>query len=356
MIQKHAATLTAAVALDDLTGKQAPEWILYLPVGKNTIHARMDGKPAVLDVIVDEASAIALQADLAARRQSPVMPALDFDHEGKRASGWPTEFKWDAGRGVLLRAGWTPGGKAAVEMKEYSYFSPEFAYDPATKRVLGLLATGPIGGLVNDPAFRGIGAIMARHESPPASPEANTKPLNTPNMKHEAIVKCMVDSGILTDAEAAADNAPALLTERLNALKAAKATAAQATDQSSTITALRAELAEVKEKEATAAITAAVADGRILAKDTDTQAFWKSAILADPVKATAALAKVPQSEVPKDSTLPGAEKPTGVTAKAELTQEQSAAVSARAQQIMTSSKVAFSVAWSQAESEIRAVK
>ena len=356
MNTRHAAILTSAVAIDLPASQQAPEWIVYLPAGKNTIHAKMNGKPAALEVIVDEDTATALRADLAARRKSTVMPFIDFDHEGKRASGWPTEFKWDAGRGVLLRACWTPGGKSAVANKDHNYFSPEFAYDPATKRVLGLLATGPIGGLVNDPAFRGIGAIMARHESPPASPETETKPLNTPNMKHEAIVKCMVDSGILTDAEAAADNAPALLTERLNALKAAKATAAQATDQSSTITALRAELAEVKEKEATAAITAAVADGRILAKDTDTQAFWKSAILADPVKAQAALAKVQPVTVPADSQLPGAEKPGSVTAKAELTQEQSAAVSARAQQIMASNKVAFPVAWSQAESEIRAVK
>ena len=85
-------------------------------------------------------------------------PYIDFDHARGEAAAIPTEFFWQDG--IRLRVEWTAAGAAAVSGRVYSYFSPEFFADKSGK-VTAIPAVGPIGALVNTPAFQEIERIAA---------------------------------------------------------------------------------------------------------------------------------------------------------------------------------------------------
>jgi len=348
------ATLSASLATPLPPGKLS-DWILYLPAGKSTIDASLNGEPARLKVTVTAATAAKLQADLMARREGTILPFIDFDHEGKRASGWPTQFSWHEGKGVMLFAGWTPGGRAAVEAKEHNYFSPQFAYDPATETVLGLLPTGPIGGLVNDPAFRTMAALTAKKTLPDDLANPENQP-QTPDPMNPELMKTLVASGLLTEAESTADNAAELLATRLAELqKPAEPAAECAAEAMQELEALKAKCALRDKDDAEKAVTAAVTAGRIAPKDTATQEWWKTTIIRDGAAAVQAMNSLAlTSAVPADSNIPAAERPGTVQAAAALTEPQAAAVAARATILRKENGYSQQQAWAAAEAEIRA--
>jgi len=173
------AVLARALALP--TTASAGEFV-FMPAGENVIEASVDGKGEKITVLVDAATAAALQADLTARLDTGIRPALDYNHDGGRASGWPTGFRWSDGFGVICEVEWTPTAVAAIRAGEWKYFSPEFRYDRKTKRVLGLPSTGPVGGLVNDPAFRAtFPPALAATKNLPRTIRGYHNPTNQPN-------------------------------------------------------------------------------------------------------------------------------------------------------------------------------
>jgi len=142
----------------------APSSILFFPAGKSNISASKGGKPAQVEVNVDKATADLLQSELAAALLAAnegiaSRPFVDFAHEGKTAAALPTAFRWEKGKGVMLDLEWTASGRAAIEGKDFSYFSPEWFQKDG--KVTGLNLPGTIGGLVNTPAFQHIGKIAA---------------------------------------------------------------------------------------------------------------------------------------------------------------------------------------------------
>jgi hypothetical protein len=138
---------------------EAPNQILYLPKGRSTIHARVNGEPKTVSVEVDETTTGTLQADLEKRLAQPVKPIGGFNHRSGAASFIPQGFIWDAKRGVLLNLNWTKSGKEAIEGRDYMHFSPTFRMKE--DRVAGLTDRGEIGSLTNSPAFEHIGEIAA---------------------------------------------------------------------------------------------------------------------------------------------------------------------------------------------------
>jgi len=263
------AVLARALALPQGSGV-AGEFV-YMPAGENVIVATVNGKPEEITVKVDSATAAALQRDLTRREASGIRPALDYNHEGGRASGWPTGFRWSEGVGVICDVEWTAAAVAAIRAGEWRYFSPEFNFDRKTGRVLGLRSVGPVGGLVNDPAFRAMPAVQARRAEadntfPGKDAPGQPQPNQHNKMTRETIVAALSAAGILSETEAAADNAPALLASRLTALKegdavkAGLATAHQTAlaAKEAEVTALRTELDTHKASVAAAAVEAAV--------------------------------------------------------------------------------------------------
>lgn len=138
----------------------------YMPPGKSVICATVDGKPARREVFVDASTAERLQRDLeeklaAAKAGRKAAPCGLFDHRDGAACLHPKRFSWDDARGVLLEAEWTQAGKAAVEGRDYLYWSPTFRRVKATGRVMGLQDGVEVGSLVNNPAFESIEPVAA---------------------------------------------------------------------------------------------------------------------------------------------------------------------------------------------------
>src|SRR5215472_7947666 len=124
---------------------------MYLPAGTHTVYARNgDGGPRELEVHVNTLTARLLQSDLEELLGRDVKPYIDFDHTGQAAAADPKRFIWKPGEGVFLALDWTRSGRAAVEGKDYRYFSPAFQIDDKGE-LQCLPANGAIGALVNRP-------------------------------------------------------------------------------------------------------------------------------------------------------------------------------------------------------------
>lgn len=151
---------TAAIAPDP---SALPDSIEWMPAGTHTVKCRRDDQRVVVDITADEAGAVMLNEQLQAARTladsgKASRPYIDFDHARGEAAAIPTEFFWQDG--IRLRIEWTAAGATAVSGRVYSYFSPEFFADKSG-RVTAIPAVGPIGALVNTPAFQEIERIAA---------------------------------------------------------------------------------------------------------------------------------------------------------------------------------------------------
>jgi phage I-like protein len=373
-VRAHAATdsmeeeavLARAVPL---AAEAAAGEFVYMPPGRNEIEATVNGKPQLIEVIVDASTADRLQADLAKRLEGPVEPFLDYNHEGGRASGHPQGFRWDPARGVICQNEWTTTARSAIRDREWKYFSPEFRYDPKTKTVLGLRRIGPLGGLVNDPAFRAIGAVTARRAGGGASgatdPDkehtpSNPTPTDTTRSMEKNIVAALIAAGILTQTEAAGEGAPSLVTARIADLKAGGDTTVKAAHASTLkakderITELETEIKASKTAAAKTAVDAAVKAGRIPAKDEATRKFWEESIADRGEDAAKALLGLPVA---------AAFNPTSAGSTEEVPEEkdkqeeaEADAIQARAVAIAAERKIPFGAAWEAAGAEVKAAR
>lgn len=152
--------------------QDAPEEIVYIPVGVHKITPQSHPKGITVSVPAEkgEEIAAALQKDLEKRLSDSVRPRTAFDHSTSGpASGHPKSFRFDPERGIILAIDWSNSGRKAVEGRDYSYFSPTFLID-AKGRPAGLPSRGEIGSLVDEPAFREIGKIAASDSTEETNP------------------------------------------------------------------------------------------------------------------------------------------------------------------------------------------
>jgi len=184
--------------------------IMYIPEGSHGINPTVDGKPGsiVSKVSAERGEAIveALNKSLGKRHAKNVRPIIDFDHKDSGpAAALPTAFVYEEGKGVMMDVEWTATGTASIEGKDYSYFSPVYNMDRNTGEPIGLPSSGPIGALVNDPAFREIEKIAAAQSH---------KPTDKPEM--EVLIK----AGLVTEAEAKTDNGAEIAAAKFKTIQA----------------------------------------------------------------------------------------------------------------------------------------
>ena len=153
----------SAASIVHSAGDTLPDSIEWMPAGTHSICCSCNGEPAELLVEVTADLAVQLNEQLQAARAladsgKASRPYIDFDHAHGEAAAIPTEFFWRDG--IRLRVEWTAAGAAAVSGRVYSYFSPEFFADK-TGKVAAIPSVGPIGALVNTPAFQEIERIAA---------------------------------------------------------------------------------------------------------------------------------------------------------------------------------------------------
>lgn len=306
----------------ELNQGRAPDTIQYMPPGEHIINAHINGQGQTVRVKVTRETAARLQADLenrlAAAKAGATRPCGYFDHKAGAASFIPTGFSWDDKKGVLLSVEWTNAGRAAIEGRDYSYFSPFVAFNIKSGEVLGMSSNAEIGSLVNDPAFPVERLAASRAESAPqgANDESTsardngtaTNPQYAITM--EEIIKAL---GLEEGADAAAIIAAieALKQPKENKEKEAafnqavtdKETAEKERDEAKAETekkekelaAARAEITALKTESEEAFIKEQMQAGRIKPQDESTLAAARALFKHDPAAARTVYAAMPDS-------------------------------------------------------------
>lgn len=210
MSNRIRAFSTAQIAPD---AAKLPDSIEWMPAGTHSICCSRNGEPAEIEVAVDEALVAVLNEQLQAARAladsgKASRPYIDFDHASGEAAAIPTEFFWQDG--IRLRVEWTTAGAAAVSGRVYSYFSPEFFTDKAGN-VTAIPAVGPIGALVNTPAFQAIERIAAAQALPNMNNIAKALGLAETATEAEILAKIAELSGAATESATEAANLKAAL-------------------------------------------------------------------------------------------------------------------------------------------------
>lgn len=267
-----------------------PKEIVYVPEGLSKITPFVDGKPKEIEVRVDAANgqkvAAALQADLDKRLADNVRPWIDFEHKGGASAGNPKSFRYEPGKGVILAMEWSKSGKEAIKGKDYSYFSPTFLLgkDGVPN---GLPKRGPVGGMVNEPAFREIPRIAAKDGKDPKTEKTETM--------SKLIFAALAISASAENAEADAVKAIEQLKTDKKTVDAKLADAEKERDElREKVKTIEAKQAEDRKERAETLVKAAQADGRIAPKDEETANKFREKIEAGDSFAEEILAQMPK--------------------------------------------------------------
>lgn len=281
--------ITAAFA-SALPDSGVPREIVYLPEGKSQITPFVDGKPKTITVNVppEKGPEITnrLQAALAKRQTANVRPWLDFEHKEGVSAGNPTGFRYEPGKGVIMSQDWSRAGKEAIAGKDFSYFSPTFLLG-SDGEPDGLPDRGPLGSLVNEPAFRDIPRIAAKDGKP-------DQPDTIPTMS-KLIFAALAINAAADNAETEAVNAIEKLKKDKSTVDASLATVTKERDDLKLkVTTIEAKAAEDRKERAKTLVEAAQADGRIAPKDDETAKKYRDKIEAGDAFVEEILAKLPK--------------------------------------------------------------
>lgn len=266
-----------------MQGDEPREAIVFIPEGDHLITPMVNGVAKEVSVRLGPADgedvAQRLQGDLDRRLEGNVRPIFDFDHNAAGpAAALPKRFFYEPGAGVMCEVEWTGAGQKAIAERDYSYFSPVFLLGEDGMPA-GLPERGALGALVNDPAFREIPRIAAADAS--------------------GSVRELVVCGLLSEAEAAQDDASSLARERVvcmrDGAKKVEALSAQVCALEKELETARAEARDAKLEQAEQVIRAAVADGRIAPRDEETKGFYRGLIVEKGEAAVKALDAMPRS-------------------------------------------------------------
>lgn len=256
--------------------------IVFLPEGTHTITASVAGKPKTLTVTVDDRVLAGFADDLARRQESNVRPFAGFDHKPGAASFIPQGFRYESGVGLLLDVEWTAAGRAAIEGRDYSYFSPTFLVSKDGIPT-GLTGRGEIGSLVNDPAFEEIPRIAASHqETDPMQHLVELGLVEASCAPDQALETAKASLATLREAAAQAETVEAANMAKKSAEDELADLKKRNDELEASYKALKDEMAMKASASADAAIDEAIKAGRIAPQDEDTKAFWRSSITSNP--------------------------------------------------------------------------
>jgi phage I-like protein len=260
-----------------------------MPSGEHTVFATgPDGEGMKITTLATEADAerlnALLQTQLAlAAKGEASRPFVDFNHDGADAAAIPVSFFWDDG--IRLAVEWTTKGLEALKGRVFSYFSPEFLLDGKT---VSLPEVGPIGGLVNTPAFQTIERLSAKM---PDNPEQQNKGTTMKDLiaKLAAAGMLPADKPEMTEDEMVAAIKAKFdgIAAELTASKGEATTAAA--KHAEEMTTVRANHAKEMETIATADVDAAIADGRI---EASAKPAWLASYKANTANARGMLASI----------------------------------------------------------------
>lgn len=267
--------------------------IVFLPEGNHRISATVGGKPKTVDVTVDRSILASFADGLAKRQESNVRPFGGFDHREGPASFIPREFRYEDGVGLMLDVEWTAAGKAAIDGRDYSYFSPTFLLSKDGTPI-GLAPRGEIGSLVNDPAFEEIPRIAASHQTeiPPMEQLVELGLVEASCAPESALETAKASLATLRETAAQASEVETIKASNAELTNKLEAAEAKIKELEAACGDYRKKMTETAEAAADAAIDDAVKAGRIAPQDDAAKAFWRGSILSNP-EAVKVLASLP---------------------------------------------------------------
>ena len=292
-VAASALACRALAALPELNADGSlPADIQLFPPGRNVPFTLQDhpGKDFTADVDAATASRLDAQLQTMIARASAgqgARPFGDKNHEDAEATFHPTKIFWGGedpkAGGVRVKTEWTGFGAALIKARAFCYASGNFLFNPATKKITGLLGEN-IAGLVNRPGFATIQAFAKADSS------SKQKPTTENNMTKEELLAVFAEGlkpfvtrleTLEASAKAAStvkdDPAIASIETRLKTLETEKTTSIEAS--------------------AKAAVAEAVKLGKIASQDKDGIAWWENQIAAEAKagksEATVRLQKLP---------------------------------------------------------------
>jgi hypothetical protein len=159
----YAAPLTQQTSTSEW---QPPQSLQWMPAGRHAIFpSNSEGKEIEVESSPEDAARLDAQLQEMLRRANAgeqSRPFIDFDHQGGAAAAIPKRIFWDDG--IRMEVEWTGNGAASLRDRVYSYFSPEW-YHGEDGHPQALPEVGPIGALVNTPAFQEIERLAAKKET-----------------------------------------------------------------------------------------------------------------------------------------------------------------------------------------------
>ncbi len=272
--------------------------IQWMPPGEQAPVCFVNEEPKPLKFTVKAQHAAAFNAQLQRMRSLAAAsqadePFIDFNHEDGRASGRPTEIYWggdDAkSGGIRVKGKWTPAGKASVQGKEFTRFSPEWYFNDDHEPI----AIGAnLGGLVNKAAFKTIASVKAGAATQQQKTNMTKEEMQA--LLTEALKPVTADIAALKTAQAkGTETDPTKLDE--TTLTKAIAKAMEPINQK--FTALEADQVAGRKAQAKAAVAKYITapgnpHGVIAPADTKAIEFWEGAYLASATNAEEQLTKL----------------------------------------------------------------
>jgi hypothetical protein len=292
---------SALAALPELGSDGAlPADIQVFPPGQGVKFTLQDYPGREFEIDVDATTAATLNDDLQnrlarARSGQGSMPFADKNHDDSERTFLPVRYFWGGDDqktgGVRLVPDWIPFGAALVRAKAFGYFSQNFLFSQAKKKVIGLINEN-VGGLVNRPGFATQTAF--------AKASSTTNHQQEQNMTTDEIKKIVDDAikpvadkitALEARAKAAETATPARAGADNTALTAAITEALKpVTDQ---LAALDKANKDTLKAQAKAAVGKYVGRLGLAPQDTKAIDFWEKSYLADPATTEELLGKLP---------------------------------------------------------------
>jgi hypothetical protein len=248
-------------------------------------------------------------------------PFADKNHEDAEKTFTPMRYFWAGDDkvkgGVRVVPDWTPFGAALVRAKAFKYFSQNFLFSKAKRKVLGLINEN-VGGLVNRPGF----ATQAAFAKAAPSTTTNEETMTTEEFKKivDDALKPVVDK--VTALEAKAKAAEATTTAVVPAKAAAdpgltEAIAAALKPVTDQLAVFQTQQQDALKAQAKAAVGKYVGRAGLAPQDTKTIEFYEKSYLADPAGTEAVLGKLPARAGAQRFTTSGAGTTTATAAATE---------------------------------------
>ena len=280
-----------------------PADLQVFPPGRGVKFTLQDYPGREFEADIDAATAAKLDTDLQNLRSRAAAgqgsePFADKNHEDAECTFKPLRYFWGGedkvAGGVRVVPDWVPFGASLVRAKAFKYFSQNFLFSQAKKKVLGLINEN-VGGLVNRPGFA-TQAAFAKAATSSTTTNNQEQQMTTEEFKKivDDAIKPVADAVTALEAKAKAAETTAIPAKAgaadTTVVDAINAALKPVTDQLATLDKQNKDTLKASAK---AGVAKYIGRPGLAPQDTKAIEFYEKAYLADPAATEEVLAKLP---------------------------------------------------------------